>query len=188
VDANLLSNSRSERIVRFMLNVLCFARLGRFAGSAAAALGFVLSAGLAAGASPLDTLIGHWNCTSHLGTQTSKYTVNYSKANDKWLRYTADLPAGMGLPAHTEEAFLGYDNARHIWVFMSTSSTGDYFVGTSPAAKNATTQVWTTAYPKTPEEQGTLTIQYGGSNKMTLLSKFTMKGKPMSGRDECMKS
>ena len=171
-----------------MLSGFSFSRIGRFASAAVIGAGFVLSAGFAAGASPMDTLIGHWSCTSHMGTQTMKYSVDYSKANDKWLRYTSNIPAGMGEPAHSDEAFFGYDNARHVWVFMNVSSTGEYFVGTSPAAKNATTQVWSTAYPKIPGDNGTLTIDYVGSTKMTLTSKFTQKGKPMSSRDECMKS
>jgi len=47
------------------------------------------------------------------------------------LRGSADMPAMMGEPAHTESAFMGYDSTRHEWIYMMTASDGSYFMGSS---------------------------------------------------------
>ena len=161
-----------------------------------AALTFAAVAAVTAGMGPafadeavaarMTSLVGTWTCVSHADGKAMNYTVKYSRAGDHWLHYAADYQAGMGEPAHTEEAELGYDQKRQRWVFLNTSSTGDYFVGTSSGAPAATTQVWTTAYPADPTG-GSLTIDYASPSKMTLVSKWTEKGKAMSGTDVCTK-
>ena len=136
--------------------------------------------------SRMDGLVGNWSCTTQFQKQMHKYTITYSKANSYWLMGTADMPAMMGAPAHKEKTMYGYDSQRHQWIYMMSASDGEYFIGKSAAPENASTQVWTTVYPQT-QYSGTLTINYMGSNRMTLDGKWTQNGKPMSSRDNCVK-
>ena len=135
----------------------------------------------------MQGLVGNWSCVSHMGKQSMNYALTYAKANDHWLSYTGKYPAGMGDPAHTDNAYFGYDKMAKQWVFMSTSTTGEYFVGTSTASPDAKKQTWTTAYPKNPAMAGTLVIDYTTPNQMLFDASFTVKGKPMTSHDVCKK-
>jgi hypothetical protein len=140
---------------------------------------FMLGAPPLRAASPmklLGYLTGTWDCTSTVGSTTTKYTADYAYAlGGKWLR---TINAS---PKYHSEDMMTYENRQ--WTVVDMEPTGSMSVLTGPDTGTAHIAL-KTAYPKSGL---TVTFDRLSAEKYTLTFGGTLLGKPAHWVDACVK-
>jgi len=152
----------------------------------------VLAAGVAqaSAASPMQNwsyLVGTWTCTTTGSAGKQTETDHDTAVGDNWIHIASQTSAGMGQAAHTGDGYLGYDSKKHMMVFVSVDSLGNYGMGKSMDAPDAATQTWSDLYPVNAGD-GPVTIRKMSDTKYTIDTTFMMKGKKVSSHQVCAKT